>query len=59
MISETKVDHLFRMASLFLNGFGAPFRLDRNRSSGGIMLFIRNDIPTKFFSADDRPVKSF
>ena len=49
MISETKVDHSFPDGQFFLDGFGTPFRLDRNRNSGGIMLFIRNDIPAKVF----------
>ena len=59
MISETKVDHSFPDGQFFLDGFGTPFRLDRNRNSGGIMLFIRNDIPAKAFSTDDKSIKSF
>ena len=35
------------------------FRLDRNRNGGGIMLFIRNDIPAKVISTDRIPVESF
>ena len=49
MISETKVDHCLPDGQLFLDGFGTPLCLDRNRNSGGIMLFIRNDIPAKVF----------
>ena len=59
MISETKVDHSFRDGPHFLDGIGTPFRLDRNRNSGGIILFIRNDIPEKGFSTDDRSIESF
>ena len=47
------------MASFSLDGFGKPFRLDRNRNGGGIMLFIRNDIPRKVVSTGDRPIESF
>ena len=47
------------MASFSLDGFGKPFRLDRNRNGGGIMLFIGNDIPAKVVSTDDRPIESF
>ena len=43
----------------FLGGFGTTFRLDRNRNGGGTMLFIRNDIPAKVASTDDRPIESF
>ena len=49
MISETKVDHCLPDGQLFLDGFGTPLCLDRNRNSGCIMLFIRNDIPAKVF----------
>ena len=59
MISETKVDDFFPDGQFFLDGFGTPFRLDRNRNGGGIMLFIRNDIPAKVVSTDDRPIESF
>ena len=59
MIWETKVDHSFSVGQFLSDGFGTPFRLDRNRNSGGIMLFIRNDIPAKAFSTDDKSIKSF
>ena len=59
MISETKVDDSFPNGQFFLDGFGTPFRLDQNRNGGGIMLFIRNDIPAKVVSADDRSIESF
>ena len=59
MISETKVDHSFQVGQFLLDGFGTPFRLDRNRNSGGIMLFIRNDIPAKVFSTNDKSIESF
>ena len=47
------------MASFFKDGFGTPFRLDRNRNSGDIMLLIANDIPAKVFPTDDRSIESF
>ena len=59
MISETKVDDSFPDGQFFLDGFGTPFRLDRNRNGEGIMLFIRHDIPAKVVSADDWPIESF
>ena len=59
MILETKVDDSFPDGQFFLDGFGTPFRLDRNRTGGGIILFIRNDIPAKVVSTDGRPIESF
>ena len=49
----------FPEGQFFLDGFGTPFRLDRNRNFGGILLFIRNDIPAKLVSTDNRPIESF
>ena len=59
MISKTKVDHFFLVGQFLSDGFGTPFGLDRNRNSGGTMLFIRNDIPAKVFSTDDKSIESF
>ena len=59
MISETKVDDSFPCDQFFLDSFGTPFRLGRHRNGGGIMLFIRIDIPAKVVSTDDRPNESF
>ena len=58
MISESKVNNSFPDGQFFLDGFGTPFRLDRNRNGGGIMLFIRNEIPAEVVSIDDRPIES-
>ena len=59
MISETKADDSFPDGQFLLSGFETPFRLDRNRNDGDIMLFIRNDIPAKVVSTDDRSIESF
>ena len=59
MISETKVDNSFPDSEFLLDDFGTPFRLDRNRNGGDIMLFIRNDVPAKVISTDDRPIEVF
>ena len=59
MISETKLDDSFSDGLFFLDDFGTPFGLDRNRNGEGIMLFIGNDIPAKVVSTDDRPIESF
>ena len=41
MISETKLDENFPTSRFMINGFSAPFRLDRNDKGGGIILYIR------------------
>ena len=47
MISETKLDETFPAAQFSLQGFCDPYRFDRNRNGGGIMLYIRENIPSR------------
>ena len=35
------------LRSFFMKGFAEPFRLDRNRNGGGVMIYIRDDIPSR------------
>ena len=44
MISETKLDDSFPEAQFYIEGFRAPFRLDRNKHGGSILLYVRNNI---------------
>ena len=47
MISETKLDSSFPNRKFQIHGYSETDRLDRNRNGGGILVFIREDIPTK------------
>ena len=47
MISETKIDDTFPESQFLIEGFSAPYRLDRTAKGGGILLYIREDIPSK------------
>ena len=46
MISETKIDDSFPIANFLIDGFSQPYRIDRKSSGGGIMLYVREDIPS-------------
>ena len=48
--SETKVDSSFPSNQFVMEGFNFPFRLDRNSSGGGIMLFVMDEIFSKHLS---------
>ena len=50
LISETKVDPFFPSSQFVIEGFSSPYRLDRNSSGGGIMLFVREEILSKLLS---------
>ena len=45
MISETKLDSSFPNGQFQIHGYSEPYRLDRNGNGGGILVFIREDIP--------------
>ena len=44
MISETKLEETFLAVQFSSQSFCDPYQFDRNRSGGGIMLYIREDI---------------
>ena len=45
MISETKLDESFPGGQFFIEGYHTHFRFDRNENGGGILLYVREDIP--------------
>ena len=47
VIQETKLDHSFSTEQFIINGYKKPYRLDRNRNGGGVIIYIREDIPSK------------
>ena len=47
VISETKLDDSFPLSQFCIDGYSKPFRLDRNTHGGGVIAFIREDIPCK------------
>ena len=46
MISGTKIDNSFPIASFLIDAFSQPYRIDWHYSGGGIMLYVREDIPS-------------
>ena len=50
LISETKLDDTLPLNQFILEGFLPPFRLDRMEHGGGLMLFIRENIPSKLLA---------
>ena len=54
LISETKLDNTFPLNQFILEGFTPPYSLDRTTHGGGLMLFVREDIPSKLLPNIDR-----
>ena len=57
MISETKIDKNFPLGQNKINGSNSPFRLNRNSNGGGIMLFVRQNIPAKLIASEIPPIE--
>ena len=47
LISETKLDSLFPVNQFLIGGFSPPYRQDRHANGEGIMLYVKEDIPSK------------
>ena len=59
MISETKIDDSFPIANFLIDGFSQPYRIDRNSSGGGIMLYVREDIPSNLLKVESLTIEGF
>ena len=59
LISETKIDGSFPVGQFIIDGFSPPYRLDRNGHGGGLMLFVRKDIPSNLLVIYKKPIESF
>ena len=47
IITETKLDETYRISQFRIDGYSMPYRLDRNRNGGGVIIYVREDIPSK------------
>ena len=51
-ISETKIDDSFPNKQFLIDGYTAPYRLDRNSVGGGILVYVREDVSSKLISVN-------
>ena len=56
-ISETKIDDSFPLGKI--GGFSKPYRLDRDSLGGGILLYVREDIPSNLLGVETKPIEAF
>ena len=59
MISETKLDSSFPTGQFLINGYSELFRIDRKSQGGAIMLYVREDIPSKLLGVETSPTEGF
>ena len=55
---ETKLYDSFPSGQLFIDGYQAPFRFDRNGNRGGMLLYVREDMRAKAIHCDFPPAES-
>ena len=58
-ISETKLDDSFPAGQFKIPGYASSFRLDRNQNGGGILVFVKEGMPVKFLSSEEKPIEAF
>ena len=47
VITESKLDQSFPSGQFNIDGYSPPFRYDRNSFGGGVIIFVREDIPCR------------
>ena len=52
LVTETKIDKSFPTNQFRIPGFSMPYRLDRNQFGGGIMIYVREGIPSKLLKLE-------
>ena len=50
VITEAKVDNTFPDSQFYIDVFSIPCRLGGNRNEGGVIVYVREHIPSKFLS---------
>ena len=48
LLCEKKLDEWYPSAQFILKGYGIPYRLNRNYNGGGLLLYVYENIPSKF-----------
>ena len=50
VLTETKLHDSFPNSQLSVDELSEPFRIDRNRSGGVVMMYVRDDVPSKLLT---------
>ena len=56
-LTETKLDATFTKAQFLLNGFSEPYRFDRSRNGGAVMIYIHENVPSKLLDIHVFPLE--
>ena len=47
VLAETKLDQIHPTAEIFIEGYRKPFRKDKSKHSGGLLLYVSEEIPSR------------
>ena len=47
IITEIKLDDAYPISQFHIDGYSMSYRLVRNRNGGGVITYVREDIPSK------------
>ena len=51
IVTESKLDDTFPANQFIIDGSSPPFRADRNKNGGGVIIYVRDDIPSRELKA--------
>ena len=54
-ITETKLDNTIPFSQFHIDGYSKPYRLDKNRNEGSIIIYVREDIPNSMLTKHNFP----
>ena len=54
-IGETKLDGSFPLDQYVINGYSKPYRIDRTQQEERVIIYVREDIPSKELKLLDMP----
>ena len=49
-IAETKIDESFPSDQFLIDNYKIPYRLDKTKTSGGLLVYVLQDIPSKLLN---------
>ena len=55
VVGETKLDDTFPEQQFKIKGYKKPYRLDRNGNGGGVIIYVRDDIPSQQLKKHNLP----
>ena len=47
VLAETKLDESHPSSEFYMEGYRKPFRKDKTRHSGGLLIYVNEDIPSR------------